>query len=511
MSTLGNIIYDSIGEDKLELLLADECAQYINDPLGWVMWAFDWNYGDLRGFHGPDEWQRDELIQWGETLRKNNFNGVDPVPAYRSATASGHGIGKSAFVSWCILFIMSTRPYCKGVVTANTGEQLRTKTWSELAKWKDKCIVGHWFELNSGKGSLSLYHKAYPAQWRCDAQTCREENSEAFAGLHAANSSPFYIFDEASGIPSKIWEVAEGGLTDGEPFMFAFGNPTRTDTEFRQIFNRPHIWKLRQVDSRTCARTNKELIAQWAQTYGEDSDFMRVRVKGEFPRAGDTQYLSSFLVESAMNRPLPPYMPNDRLIMGIDVSRGGDDEMVIAWRRGLDARSDPWYVIPGEKTKDSERVSAIIAQKIREHRPDVINVDETGIGGPIIDRLRGMGYKVNGVHFGGSAMDDKSYANRTTEMAANLLEWLKIGGALPNDSTLEKELTWREYSHDRKDRLILEAKRDMKKRLGFSPDRADALFLTFAVHVPPIANRDNAPVGQRGNVNDIDYDPYGGQ
>ena len=93
---------------------------------------------------------------------------------------------------------MSTRPQAKGIVTANTGEQLRTKTWGELGKWRTRCIVGHWFEYNNGKGSMSLYHKSFPESWRCDAQTCREENSEAFAGLHSAGSTPFYLFDEAS-------------------------------------------------------------------------------------------------------------------------------------------------------------------------------------------------------------------------------------------------------------------------------------------------------------------------
>ena len=123
----------------------------------------------------------------------------------------------SAFTAMIILWIMSTRPNCKGVVTANTGEQLKTKTMSELAKWHTRCITGHWFEMNS----MSIVHRAYPKTWRCDALTSREEASEGFAGLHAADSSPFFIFDEASAIPEKIWEVARGGLTDGEAFFLS--------------------------------------------------------------------------------------------------------------------------------------------------------------------------------------------------------------------------------------------------------------------------------------------------
>jgi len=183
--------------DSMEARLADECSRYYADPYGWVMWAFDWDYGPLKGFMGPDDWQRDYLLSLGEQVKERGFNGVDPVDPILDATASGHGIGKSAITSWIILWIMSTRPFAKGVVTANTSEQLKTKTWGELGKWRARCIVGHWFEYTSGRGSMSLYHPQHAEVWRVDAQTCREENSESFAGLHSASSTPFYIFDEA--------------------------------------------------------------------------------------------------------------------------------------------------------------------------------------------------------------------------------------------------------------------------------------------------------------------------
>ena len=146
-------------------------------------------------------------------VRERGFDGVDAVSPIRMATASGHGIGKSTIVGWLVCWIMSTRPHCIGTVTANTFVQLQTKTWSAIAKWKELCITSHWFEMTG----TTMYHKEAPKTWFASAQTCREENSEAFAGQHAANSTSFYIFDEASAVPDKIWEVAEGGLSDGEP------------------------------------------------------------------------------------------------------------------------------------------------------------------------------------------------------------------------------------------------------------------------------------------------------
>jgi hypothetical protein len=502
--------YYSPGE--LDVALAEDCARFYDNPYGFVLWAFDWGHGELANQDGPDIWQRDILVEVGEMVRANAFDGFTPVDPIREAVASGHGIGKSALVAWVILWIMATRPFCRGTVTANTADQLQSKTWGELAKWKQRCIVGAWFELNSGKGSLSMYHRAWPERWLVKASTCREENSEAFAGQHAADSTSFYIFDEASAVPDKIWEVAEGGLTDGEPMFFAFGNPTRNTGQFKKCFAASSRWRSRSIDSRTAKMTNKKQIAQWAEDWGIDSDFFRVRVLGRFPSASDMQFMPGDVVANAMRRPLGQYLGTDPLIMGIDIARGGADNCRIQFRRGYDARSEKSYVIPGEKARDSMKVVAIITLLIERHQPDTIFVDETGIGGPIVDRLRQLGHPVFGVHFGGDAEDKSHYRNKTAEMGARCREWLMNGGTIQDDAQLEEELTVREFWHNEKDQLVLEPKPDLKVRLGVSPDWADALYLTFAMKVPPLRQprgfRDAAPHARQNLTNAAhDYDP----
>lgn len=497
---------------QIDLMLADECSKYYADPYGWVLWAFDWGYGELEGFDGPDEWQKETLIDIGEQVLERGFNGVNPVDPIREATASGHGIGKSALTAWLILWIMSTRPYAKGIVTANTSDQLRTKTWGELGKWRSRCIIGHWFEYNNGRASMSLYHHSWPESWRVDAQTCREENSEAFAGLHSANSTPFYLFDEASAVPDKIWEVAEGGLTDGEPMFFVFGNPTRNTGKFKECFNNAGAgarWNKRQVDSRTAKMTNKKLIQQWCDDWGEDSDFFRVRVLGRFPRAGDMQFMPSDDVFNAQKRGIGRYLGDDPLICGIDVARGGDDNCYISFRRGKDAKSEKTYKIPGEKSRNSMKVISKITMLLDRHKPDHIFLDETGIGGPMVDRLTQLGYNVVGVGFGWKADDEKHYSNKTAEMGARMRQWLMDGGSIPDDPQLETELTSRDYWHDDKDRLVLERKKDMKKRIKCSPDWADSLYLTFAYLVPKLEYERgmlDAAVPLRSQSN-VDYNP----
>lgn len=487
--------------------LIEAVSKYYADPYGFIMFAFEWGEGELHGFDGPDQWQIDVMNDVRDAVMDRKFDGVNPVAPIMTAVSSGHGIGKSALSAWLTLWVMSTRPHSKGVITANTGDQLRTKTLAELAKWHKRCITRDWFQMNT----MSISHKLFPETWRVDAQTSREENSEAFAGLHCADSTPWYLFDEASAIPEKIWEVSKGGLTDGEPMHFAFGNPTRRSGSFYDCFGRQkHRWITRQIDSRTAKMTNKRLIQEWMDDYGEDSDFFRVRVRGMFPKGGDMQLIPSDEVNKAMKRGSGRYLGNDPLICGIDLARGGDDDCMIHFRRGKDAKSEKTYRIPGEVSRNSMRVVSLITTALDTHKPDVTFLDETGLGGPIVDRLNQLGYHVVGINFGGDADDKTKYVNKSAEMWWRCRQWIMDGGALPDEPQLELELTGREYGHNDKDQLVLERKKDMKNRIGCSPDWADAIALTFAQLVPPRQEERGEldyDVYRRANSDNIDYNP----
>ena len=498
-------------------------GQFFDDPLGWVMYSFDWNndpslqvvelvepwasrYGCQ---YGPDEWACRFLERVGAKVRENGFNGSEAVPAQRHATSSGHGIGKSAITSWLILWIMSTRPHCKGVVTANTADQLSSKTWSELGKWKKRCITGHWFDVTTGKGAMKIVHNDFPETWRCDAQTCREENSESFAGLHAATSTPFYIFDEASAVPDKIWEVAEGGLTDGEPMWFVFGNPTRNTGRFFECFNKfRHRWETQQIDSRSVQITNKATIQEWVNDYGEDSDFVRVRVRGIFPQASSLQFIPRNLVDEAMARTPPKSSMQGRVaVVGVDVARFGDDQSVVRTRVGRDAATFPALRF---RNLDTMQLTSRIVEHVKTLRAGgfsvVIFVDGGGVGGGVIDRLRQLGYDVIEVQFGAKADDQKKYANKRAEIWARMRDWL-AGGCLAKDEALATDLTAVEYGFRPDDSILLESKESMKKRGLASPDDADALAVTFAQPVAEFMGGDDAPPPR---AKTREHDPYAG-
>ncbi len=470
--------------------LADEISQYYADPLGFVLFAYPWGEPGtpLANATGPDEWQTEFLRDLGQQVLDRGFNVFDPVSPLRMAAASGHGIGKSTLTAWLVNWIMSTRPNCQGTVTANTFTQLQTKTWASIQKWTKLCITAGWFLVTSDR----IYHKDHRESWFCSAQTCKEENSEAFAGQHAADSTSFYIFDEASAVPDKTFEVAEGGLTDGEPMEFAFGNPTRSSGKFHRVTfgSERGRWNCRSIDSRTSSISNKPLIEEWIQDYGEDSDFVRVRVRGLPPRASDLQFIGQDLVNGAQKRK-PVFLADDPLICALDLARGGSDKCVFRFRRGNDAASIPPVKVPGEQARDSMKLVTLAADILTRTyaggvKVSAMFVDETGgsVGGPIGDRLRQLGHRnVIGVQFGGKPPDPKCL-NTRAYIWKKMREWLDRG-AIDKDPQLETDLTGPGYHADKQDRLVLESKESMKARGLDSPDDADALAMTFAQPVAP--------------------------
>jgi hypothetical protein len=506
--------------------LALQLAEFIDDPLGFVMFAYPWDTDKSIQIvrlvepwasrynceFGPDAWACQYLDDLGAAVRDRGFDGVNPVKPIQMAVSSGHGIGKSAMAGWLTDWLMSTRPHSNGVVTANTGQQLETKTWANIAAWTAKCCTAHWFKVNTGKGSLKMFHAQHPDTWKVVGQTCREENSEAFAGLHAANSTPWYLFDEASAVPDKIWEVAEGGKTDGEPMHFVFGNPTRNTGAFSRCFgSQRHLWNTRQIDSRKVAITNKELLNGWVKEYGEDSDFVKVRVRGVFPNASSLQFIPRGLVDEAMKRELAAGPVVGRACaVGVDVARFGDDQSVIRTRIGRDARS----ISPKRyRGLDTMQLASRVAEHLtwlKQHwglRP-VCFVDGGGVGGGVVDRLRQLNHEVIEVQFGGKPDDSRIYLNKRAEMWGRAKEWLKIG-CLEDCEELAVDLTSVEYQFTPADQIQLESKEGMKKRGLASPDDGDALCLTFAYPVPEHSAHDLEVAARHANPpSSREYDPY---
>lgn len=449
-------------------------SEFFYDPLGYVYYAFEWGVPPLEEIGGPDEWQKDILHAIGHNLKAQDQGDKLPV---KIAVSSGHGIGKSALMCWIILWWMSTRPNSPVVVTANTGDQLETKTWRELSVWHQRAINAHWFEHTA----TTFYAKEEKKLWKANALVWNEDRPAAFAGTHdRSGAGVLYLFDEASEIPYIIFETAEGAMTDPGACWLMFGNPTEPSGPFYDAFKKNSPWITRKIDSRTCALPNKALIKQWQDVHGEDSDFFRIRVRGEFPRQSASNFIGIEMVEKAMARDEADVSDEGPKILGVDIARSGTNFNVAVLRQGRVVKGI-WEWQAPDTTQTCERIVALE----RELSPDAIIIDGGGVGGGVIDRLRSeRNLTIIDVNGGERASDPERFANKKSEMWSMMKDFIHHG-KLPRDEGLKRELVAVSYDIDRKNRLVIASKKEVFKTLRASPDKADALSLTFGAKVRP--------------------------
>lgn len=506
------------GPHQGENQLVSKLLEYKYDPLGFVTYAFPWGQAGtpLAQMDGPRQWQIDEFSKITEHLlldRQKQKIGLPPSTFYLSIS-SGRGTGKSAFLSMLDNWVMSCWIGATTIVTANTANQLVSRTMAELGKWHTMAINSHWFEKSSTAlrpqkwfGELVQQQLKIDTQYYyVDAQSWSEENPDAFAGAHS-QIGMMVQFDEASGIPDPIWNVTEGFFTDLAPLRLwlAISNPRRNTGRFFDCFHKDQgFWQTRYIDSREVEGVDKAVYQRIADKYGEDHDVTRVEVKGQFPRTGSNQFIGRDTADVAARRELDQD-EGAPLLMGVDVARYGDDESVIRMRRGRDARS---YTPVRYKGVNTMQLAANVAEIIDRENPDAVFVDGGGVGGGVVDRLKQLGYRVIEVQSGERANDPEKYLNRRVEMWGEMRDWLTTG-CIENSADLIDDLTGPEYSIDVKGRIKLESKELMKRRGLSSPDDADALALTFA---EPIARRDSNMIKRRSRFNgrtaESDYDIF---
>jgi hypothetical protein len=441
-----------------------------------------------------------------------------PLDVFHGGRASGRGIGKSALLGIISHWMQSTVLGSTVIVSANGEPQLRTVTFPEMNKWFTLGLNSHWFDATSLQITVAPWlgkllkdqRQIDPKYYYVQGKLWTEENPSAYAGPHSSVGM-MVIFDEASGIPAAIWDNASGFLTDPTPYRFwlAFSNPRQNSGGFYDRFHKPEMrqfWRLGSIDSRTVEGTDKLYFDRLVAQYGEDSDVVRVEVLGQFPSAGDRQFIANDIVDRAREREVLP----DRgaaLVMGVDISRHGDDFNVVRFRQGNDARSIPPF---RWKNPDTTVTADRLAELIHEYKPDAVCID-IGMGGPVGDMLRRRGFRrIHLVDFGGKA-NNPVWPNKGTEMYAEIREWLREGGCIDGDDNLYGDLVGRQFEFfgPGKDKIKLEAKDNFRTRSKRSPDDGDALALTFAVKA---ARRDLAPRRQGGGgriAEGLDYNLFG--
>ena len=471
-----------------------------DDPEAFVMFVFPWGEKGtpLEKRAGPRKWQREVLRKIAAHIRANGTR--DFYEVFRLAVASGRGIGKSALVSWLVLWMLSTRIGASVIVSANSEAQLRSITWAEITKWVAMLMNTHWWEVSAtrilpAKWLTELVErdlKKGTRYWGAEGRLWSEENPDAYAGLHN-DDGVLLIFDEASGIPDAIWDVSQGFFTENTPhrFWMAFSNPRRNTGYFFECFHgKRNFWESLNIDARTVEDTDKRVYGQIIEEYGEDSPQAKIEVYGEFPTAGDDQFISPKLVDDAAARP-PWKDPSAPIVIGVDPARSGADSTVIAVRQGRDLVALHRY-----RGEDTMMVVGHVIEAIERYLPALTLIDEGGLGYGVLDRLKEQRYRVRGVNFGWKSSRPVMWGNKRAEMWGAMRDWLKTA-SVPVDKQLKADLTGPRTKPDSSGTVFLESKKDMKARGLASPDAADAIAVTFAF---PVAAAETAGSARQVSV-----------
>lgn len=452
----------------------------------------------------PDKWQ-------AEVLRV--FPSQDPDKIRMSLQACV-GPGKSAVLAWCAWNFLSCYAeegeHPKGAAVAVTSANLADNLWSELAKWRSRSkFLMQYFEWTKSR----IFAKQHPETWFISARSWpktadAEEQGRVLSGLHA--KFVLYLIDESGDIPPPVLRAANQGLSNcawGK--IMQAGNPTSHEGMLYLAANaQRHLWHITCItsDPDDPNRTPRVDIA-WAKeqidTYGRDNPWVMSSVLGQFPPSSLNTLLSPFEVEAAMKR-APSIMDYEfsQKRIGVDVARFGLDSTILFPRQGLMAFKPK--ELKGARTNE---IAAHLVKMKDEFKSEMELVDDTGgWGAGVIDSYLQAGGNAIPVNFSSKATDPRYY-NKRSEMYFLMAKWVKKGGALPNIPRLVAELSAPTYTfHMSKFRL--EEKEQIKQRLGFSPDHADALGLTFAMPDMPRSVSIPGIPRQATNKVKMDYDPY---
>jgi phage terminase large subunit len=462
--------------------MADVYEEWCRSPLAFV-----------RGCIGvePDAWQVDALTRIERGCR-------------RLALVACKGPGKSALLAWIILWWLVCKPSSKVVATSITGDNLRDCLWAELAKWiaydPDSSSPGRQTFLQQllTWSAERVVYNSDPANWFASARAWpRDANPEAqantLAGAHSDHM--LYVVDESGGVPRGVMAAAEAGLANASEaegrtaLVVQAGNPTDPDGPLFDAVERDReLWEVIHItsdpdDPNRTPRVDPEWAREQIRTHGRDNPWVMVNILGVFPPGATNALITLQEAKAATKVQVAPaeYLEEAR-ILGVDVARFGDDASVAIGRQGRVAfKAELW------RNLNTMQLAQQVVRIIDAWKPHAVFIDVTGVGAGVVDRCQELGYQVIGVNFG-EASGVPKYFNKRSEMWGLMAEWIRRGGgALPDDPELIDQLKGPRYGFDGKSRLKLESKDEMKARGLASPDKGDALALTFAF---PVARPD---------------------
>lgn len=448
----------------------------------------------------PDPWQVDAMRELG-----GDYNA-----SRRLCMKACTGPGKSATLAWMgwhrLACFAAPGEHPKGAALSITADNLKDNLWAELSKWQQRSeFLKSAFTWTKEK----IYANDHPETWFLSARSfAKDANAEAIgralSGLHS--QFPFILLDETGDMPAAVGRAAQQIFT-GHPKDAAIiqaGNPTSTSgLLYESCTKAAEQWSIITItadpaDPKRTPRVSVEHAEEMIRTYGRDNPWVMATILGLFPPTGFNALLGPDDVDRSVARHYRlDEIDSAPIILGGDVARQGDDSSAIARRQGRQA-----FPIRTMRIPDTMVLAQQFIMEVKATQADGILVDETGgYGAGVIDAMRQLNHDVIGVQFGGRASDYRFY-NKRAEMYFLMAEWVKNGGALPDDRELKEELCATTFVYQG-DKFRIVDKALIKEQLGRSPDKADALALTFAM---PIAKK--SPMFGHQHSAPKDYDPY---
>jgi len=403
----------------------------------------------------------------------------------RLAMKACKGPGKTTVMAWLAWNFLLTRDDPKIAATSVSGDNLADNLWAEMAKWQAKApLLAKKFEWTKTR----IFNRERPETWWMSARTWARTADKArlgqtLAGLHS--DYILFILDESGGIPDAVMASAEAALSSCvEGHIVQAGNPTHLEGPlWRACTSERRLWHVTEIsadpdDPKRATRVKAEWAKEQIEKYGRDNPWVLVNVFGQFPPASLDTLIGPDECRAATTRAWRPEdIAYSAKVLGVDVARFGDDASVIFPRQGLVAFPPMRF-----RNIDGTQGAGVVARKWADWQADACFIDDTGgFGASWIDNLYRLGHTPIGIPFSGRANDPR-YDNKRTEMYFEAVDWIRRGGQLPPGQAsheLIAALSQTTYSF-RGDRLLLEPKEQVKSRLGYSPDDADAFVLTFA-------------------------------
>ena len=445
----------------------------------------------------PDVWQEEALEAFPHTSRL----------AMQACT----GPGKTALLAWLGWNFMLTRPHPVIGCASINADNLKANLWTELSRWYQASpLLQDLFVMQK----TEILSREHPNTWKIEARSWARDADQAaignaLRGLHAQYI--MWLLDECGAMADAVLPTCEA-IFSGEPaeaHIAMAGNPTNLSGPLYTAATKARSdWKVIEItadpdDPRRTPRVSKEHAEQQIRLYGRDNPWVLINIFGRFPPGSLNALIGPDEVSAAMKRSYRDHeIGQASKVIGVDVARFGDDKSVMAKRQGVQM-----FNFRVARNIDSTQGAGWVMREALEWSSDATFVDDTGgFGAGWIDQMRALGHKPVGVAFSGEAANKGRYFNKRTEMAFELVEWIKSGGALPDCPELLSALTQTTYAF-KGDKMLLEPKDDVKKKLGYSPDEMDAAMLTFAYPVVPnVDMRRIIPNGQRRHT--FEYNPF---